>query len=428
MERANPGPEGGASLFRSGFCVDRAIRSGAGEPGLPGGRPVSDPTLWAGRGTDAMSDGEVPDGGAAQPPRPEYDGGTGGSDLPLTRTRLEVPGRVFVQAIIATLLTYAILRFFTQVLGVVVLVAMALILAAILAPLAGWLERHKVKRGLAALIGIALVVLILLALLGLVIPPLVIQGIEFANTLPALIDRWQLELAQYPDITRALESVAAKLQQDPAAIFSGFLRFGLNAASALFGFVLWLTLTLYFLMDRERIRAAVLRQVPAEYKDRADLTLVETARLVRAYFVGQVIVSSIFATYTFVLLTVLGIPYAAILAALGFFLAGIPNIGSLIATVLPALLALTQSLTKAIIVAAAIIIYNQIENNLISPRILGRRLQIPPVLTMIAILVGGALFGILGIIIAIPLAGVVPVIERIWLQRDEVRGEVGTGG
>lgn len=375
-----------------------------------------------------MSDEAVPDRGAAPPPGPEHDGGVEGEDPPLTRARLEVPGRVFVQAIVATLLTYAFVRFFTQVLGVVVLLAMALILAAILAPFVGWLERHRVKRGLASLIGIGVVVLIILALLGLVIPPLIIQGIEFANTLPDLIDRWQVELAQYPDISRALESTAAKIQQDPAAIFTGFLRFGLNAASALFGFVLWLTLTLYFLLDRDRIKRAVLRQVPSRYQERADLTLVETARLVRAYFVGQVILSSIFAAYTFILLTVLGIPYAAILAALGFFLAAIPNIGSLIATVLPALLALTQSVTKAIIVAAAIIIYNQVENNLISPRILGRRLQIPPVLTMIAILVGGALFGILGIIIAIPLAGVVPVLERIWVQRDETEGDTAAWG
>lgn len=377
-----------------------------------------------------MSDGVTPGEGDAPPPPPEQgDRSAGAPWPPVTRARLEVPGRVFVQAIIAFLIAYALLKFFTQVLGVAVLVALALILAAILAPLVSWLERRRLSRGLASLVGIALVVLIVLALLGLVIPPLVIQGIEFANTLPGLIDRWQQELVRYPELLQALEGVADKVQQNPAAVFSGFLRFGLNAATTLFGFILWLTLTLYFLTDRDRIRAAVLRQVPKRYRGRADLTLSETSRLVRAYFVGQVIVSSIFAAFTFILLTVLDIPYAAILAALGFFLDAIPNIGSLIATVLPALLGLTQSLTKAIIIAASIIIYNQIENNLISPRILGNRLQVPPVLTMIAILVGGALFGLLGIIIAIPLAGVVPVIERIWLrgEMDESRVEGGGG-
>lgn len=374
---------------------------------------------------EAMSDGAVPDGGETPAPAPDHHDRRAGVDPPATRVRLEVPGTVFVQAIAAVLVTYAIIRFFTQVLGVAVLVGLALILAAILAPLVGWLERHGVKRGLASLLGIAVVVVLLLALLGSVIPPLVIQGIEFANTLPNLIDQWQSELSRYPDIQAALQGVASKIQQDPGAIFTGFLRFGASAASILFGFVLWLTLTLYFLIDRERIRDAVLRQVPGYYRGRAELTLTETARVVRAYFVGQVIVSSIFAAFTFILLTALGVPYAAILAALSFFLSAIPNIGSLIATVLPALLALSQSVTKAVIVAAAIIIYNQIENNFISPRILGSRLQIPPVLTMIAILVGGALFGILGIIIAVPLAGVVPVIERIWVQGDPVEGGEG---
>lgn len=334
-------------------------------------------------------------------------------DAPI-RTRIEVPGRVFVQAVIAVLITYGLLRFFIQVLSIAILIGLSLILAAVLAPVVAWLERHRVRRGLASLLSIGLVVLVVLALLGLVVPPLVIQGIEFANNLPGLIDHWQRVLERYPDLFQSLENVANRLRQDPGAIFSGFLRFGVGAATILFGGVLLLTLTLYFLMDQERIRAAVLRQFPPKYRSRVEETLEGLAVVVRSYFAGQAIVSTIYAIFTFILLTVLGVPYAAILAAIAFFLDAIPNIGSLIATVVPSLIALTQSLVTAIIVAAALIIYNQIENNLISPRILGDKLKVPPVLTMIAILVGGALFGILGIIIAIPLAGAVPVIERIW--------------
>ncbi len=345
-----------------------------------------------------------------------------GADTPPIRTRLEVPGRVFVHAVIATLITFGLLRFFTQVLSVVILIALALILAAVLVPLVTWLERHRVGRGLASILAILTVVFLVLALLGLVVPPLVIQGIEFANNLPDLIDRWRTALETYPDIFHGLEVVANRLREDPGAIFTGFLRFGVGAATMIFGAVLLLTLTLYFLIDKERIRAAVLRQVPAAYRERADLTIGEVSRLVRAYFTGQAIISSIFAIFTFILLTALGVPYAAILAALGFFLDAIPNIGSLIATILPTLVGLTKSLTTAIIVAAALIVYNQIENNLISPRILGGRLKVPPVLTMIAIILGGELFGILGIIVAIPLAGAIPVIERIWF-----RGHDGPG-
>src|SRR5690606_6932086 len=91
---------------------------------------------------------------------------------------------------------------------------------------------------------------------------------------------------------------------------------------------------------------------------------------------------------------------------------------------LPGLVALTQSVTTAVIVVAAILIYNQIEINLIQPRVLGGRLDIPPVLTIIAILVGGRLFGITGIIIAIPIAGVLPVIDRIWITGEMTAPQV----
>jgi predicted PurR-regulated permease PerM len=329
-----------------------------------------------------------------------------------------VPGRVFFRAVIAVLITVALLRFFEQVMGALILIALSLILAAALNPLVAWLERHRFGRWLASLIGIATVVIVVLAVLGLVVPPLVIQGIEFAHNLPDLIDRWRAALAGSPEIFGSLERGADRLRENPMAIFTGVLRFGANAATTLFLAILLLTLTLYFLIDRERIRAAVLRQVPLRYRDKADLTLSEVARVVRAYTAGQAILSLLFALYTFILLTIFGLPYAAILAALAFFLDAIPNIGSLIATILPALVGLTRSLLTAIIVAGAILIDNQIENNLLGPRILSGRLEVPPVLTMIAIIFGGELFGIVGIIIAIPLAGIIPVIERIWLHGD----------
>jgi predicted PurR-regulated permease PerM len=304
-----------------------------------------------------------------------------------------------------------------QVVGALVLIALSLILAAVLVPLVAWLERHRVPRGLAALIGIAIVVIIILTLLGLVIPPLVIQGIQLANTLPELLDRWRHTLERYPDVLTSLEGVVTKVREDPGAVFTGILRFGVGAATTIFGGILLLTLTLYFLIDRVRIHGAVIRQVPAAYRERADRTLRGVASMCRAYFVGQLVLSALFAIGTFVLLTILGAPFAAILAALAFFLEAIANIGSLVAISLAFLLALTQSLTAAIIAAVVLIVYNQLENYVISPKVLSGRLKVPPVLTMIAILLGGELFGILGIIIAVPLAGAVPVIERIWFPR-----------
>jgi len=326
--------------------------------------------------------------------------------------------------VLAALATVVLVRFAGQVLSAGVLIVLSLMLAAALQPIVAWLERHRIGRGLASLIGVALVALIGLGLLALVVPVLVVQAVDLVQSLPDVVDHLRSRLEDYPAVFDALETRAVELGGDPMALFTGVFRFGLNAVTLLFGIVLLLTITLYFLVDRDRIRAAVLRHVPDTYRGRVELTLSETARVVRAYFIGQVIISSIFAVFTFVLLTVLGVPYATVFAALAFFLDAIPNIGSFLATILPGLVALTQSVTTAVIVVAAILIYNQIEINLIQPRVLGGRLDIPPVLTIIAILVGGRLFGITGIIIAIPIAGVLPVIDRIWITGEMTAPQV----
>lgn len=359
-----------------------------------------------------MNDGPIPPPPAESPPPVRPQGG--GSDAPPVPTRIDIPGRVFVRAVVAVLIAAALLRFFAHITGALILIALSLILAAILDPLAGWFQRRGLGRGLASGFAVIVVLLVVAGLFALVIPPLVVQGIELAQNLPNLLDRLRRALVDFPGVYNGLERAATRLRENPAALFTGFLSFGINTVTVIFSAVVLLTLAMYFLADKERIRGALLRHVPLAYRERTERTLREGARAIQAYFVGQAIVSFLFGLYVFILLTIFGVPYAAVLAVLGFFLDAIPTIGSFFATLLPTLLALTRSLTTAIIVLAAIMTYTQIENNLISPHVLGGRLKIPPVLTMIAFLVGGQLFGILGIIIFIPLAGMVPVIDRIW--------------
>src|SRR5690606_3617005 len=206
---------------------------------------------------------------------------------------------------------------------------------------------------------------------------------------------------------------------NPAELLSGALEFGFGVASVIFAGVLLLTLALYFLIDGDRVRAAVLRLTPREYRARVEATLNGTAEVIRAYFIGQTIVSSIFAVFTFLLLTVLDVPYAAVFAALAFFLDAIPNIGATLANVIPATVALaTRGVTIALVVVAAGLVYQQIENNVIQRRVLSGRLKVPSVLTLVAILAGGRLLGVLGVILAVPLAGMLPVLERIWITPE----------
>jgi len=334
--------------------------------------------------------------------------------------RVDISGRTLARIVLAALLTLAAMWLIASLGEVLVMIPLAMLIAVVLSVFVNWLERKGVKRGLAALLSLVGVLLVVGGVLAITIPPLVTELSQFLANLPSTAEGLRARLSGSPEIYNAIVNAIERLRRNPGEVLSGALEFGFNVASVIFAGVLLLTLALYFLIDGERVRAVVLRLTPREYRARVEASLHGTAEVIRAYFIGQTIVSSIFAVFMFLLLTVLDVPYAAVFAALAFFLDAIPNIGATLANVIPATVALaTRGLTTALIVVAAVLVYQQLENNIIQPRVLSKRLNVPPVLTLIAILVGGKLLGVLGVILAIPLAGTLPVLERIWITQEE---------
>jgi predicted PurR-regulated permease PerM len=144
-------------------------------------------------------------------------------------------------------------------------------------------------------------------------------------------------------------------------------------------------------------------------------TLPEISKAVSAYVLGQLILSTSFGIFTFIVLTLVGVEQALFLALLAAFMDAIPMIGVILATIPAVLLALTVSVPAAIIVFVAYIVYQQIENYVISPRVFGDRLKLSPFAILMAVLIGAELLGVLGVLMALPLAAAVPAIERIWI-------------
>lgn len=358
-----------------------------------------------------MSTSRIPEDEAAEPTPP--------ADAAPVYARVDISGRTLARIVLAALLTLAAMWLIASLGEVLVMIPLAVLIAVVLSVFVNWLERKGVKRGLAALLSLVGVLLVVGGVLAITIPPLVRELSEFLANLPSTAEGLRARLSGSPEVYNAIVNAIERLRRNPAELLSGALEFGFSVASVLFAGVLLLTLALYFLIDGERVRAAVLRLTPREYRARVEASMDGTAEVIRAYFIGQTIVSSIFAVFTFLLLTVLDVPYAAVFAALAFFLDAIPNIGATLANVIPATVALaTRGLTTALVVVASVLVYQQIENNVIQPRVLSKRLNVPPVLTLIAILVGGKLLGVLGVILAIPVAGMLPVLERIWITPE----------
>jgi predicted PurR-regulated permease PerM len=350
---------------------------------------------------------------------PEDPGANPSPDPQRTETRIVIPTSTLLTLVITVLLTMAALWAVTSLTGVIVLIVLALLMAVVLSDLASWLERRGVGHGIAALISIVAVLLVIGFVLAITIPPLVRELDAFFSNLPRISESLRTRLAGNPGLYNALEKKIQDLRRDPTGIMTGAFHFGWGLATNIFAGVLMLTLTLYFLIDGERTRASVLRHTPRKYRQRVDATMVGSAQVIKAYFIGRSIISAIYAVFTFVLLMVLHVPYAIVFAALGFFLSAIPNIGSLLATVLPSLVALAdRGITIAIVVAASLLAYQQLENNYIQPRILSNKLNVSPIATMIGVLAGGKLLGVVGVILAVPVVGMLPVIDRVWLRHN----------
>jgi predicted PurR-regulated permease PerM len=175
-------------------------------------------------------------------------------------------------------------------------------------------------------------------------------------------------------------------------------------------------MTAYLLLDGARIYRWSVRYLPDSQEAKVRQALPEISSVVSHYALGQGINSFLFGTFSFIVLSIAGVPQPLFLAVLAAILDAVPIVGVTMATIPAVLLALTVSVPTAIAVLIAYIIYQQVENYVTSPRVFGGALHISPFAILIAIIVGSELLGIIGVIMALPVAAAIPVVERIWID------------
>jgi predicted PurR-regulated permease PerM len=333
---------------------------------------------------------------------------------PQVVSKLDLPARTIVKVILTLVIIWLLTRLWpTFLLGFI-----ALLVAAALFPFVHWLERRGFHRSIAvATVFIALVGVVAL-ILGLVIPPLIDDGRKFAQDLPTYIERGRRILDRNPELYSRLQSASQRGAADPSVLFGGFLSVGQTLVGSIANSLIVLVLAIYILVDGERIYAWLVRYLPRSQREKLDRTIPEVSRVISGYVLGQMITSVLFGLFSFGVLTLLDVPQALFLAILAAFMDAIPIAGILIATVPAVLLALTVSPTAAGIVLVAYVVYQQIENYVIVPRVYNNTLQISSFAVLVSVLIGGELLGILGVLIALPIAAAVPVVERIWIGDD----------
>ena len=196
----------------------------------------------------------------------------------------------------------------------------------------------------------------------------------------------------------------------------------MSAGSAIFGAIahilIVIVLTVYFLVDMPRIRTNLYRLVPHTRRPRTILIGDEVFAKVGAYVLGNVLISVIAATATFVWLELFDVPYPLLLGIFVGLLDLVPVVGSTIAGVVVAVVALTVSLPVCVATIAFFVAFRLGEDYLLVPRIIGRAVKVPALITVVAVIIGGALLGIVGALVAIPVAaGFQLIVQEVLYPR-----------
>ena len=397
--------EAGARDAEEGARTAEATAVRAAELVAPADDPVLEPEV---RQVEARVDEDNPFGRPGRPLAPRS------------------PFRVAFSAALGVAVAYGLVRALISVQGVLVLLLTAAFLAIGLNPAVEWLERRHVRRAFAVAVVLLVVLLFFVGFGFAVVPPIVEQAQDFIVAAPNYVAQLQDNdrIAALDERFGLLER-AQDMLDDPQGIGLGAAGGVLGVGRAVFGFfastLIVFIVTLYFLANLPSIKAQAYRLVPRSRRARVGLLTDEILSRVGGYVAGAVSIAGLNGGLTYVLLTFLGIDYAVALAMLVFLTGLIPLIGATIGATVIFAVALFSSLQAGIIVAVWFLVYQQIENYLLYPRIMQRSVDVSPAATVVAVLVGGALLGVLGALLAIPIAAAVQLVlaEVVAPRQDQ---------
>lgn len=326
---------------------------------------------------------------------------------------------------VGVLVAYAGFLALRNAASMIALIMIALFLAIGLDPVVSRLRSLGLPRGVA----VAVVVLGLLLLLcgGLValVPPLVAQTTEFITQLPSYVE----ELRRNPTVNELIDrfDVAERVRQ------AANVEVAERAIGGVFGGARWvfgtvfnvltvLVLTIYFLATFERIKDLAYRLVPASRRERVRLLGDEILAKVGAYMVGALAIALLAGLSTFIFATVVGLAYPVALAIVVAVCDLIPQIGATLGAIIVSLVGFATSLPVGISCLIFFIVYQQVENYLIYPKVMRRSVEVSDVAAIVGALLGVSLFGVLGALIAVPMvAGIQLIIREVVLPRQERR-------
>ena len=302
---------------------------------------------------------------------------------------------------------------------------------------------RRMRRGFAITIVYLGLLAVPLLLIALIVPPLITEANNFARDVPDYADevtefvqgnKQLRDINRDYSITDQLEKEASKLPDKLGGAASTLRDVGLGIVSSVFALVTILVLTAFLLSSGRGWVDALISSRPPDQRVRMRRSLDNMAGAVAGYVAGALTIALIAGVTTFIVLTILGVAFAAPLAVIAGLFSLIPLVGATIAAVMIGLVTVFDDFpTVTIIWAVWAIVYQQFENHVIQPQVQKRTVKVQPFITIVAVLFGASLLGVLGALVAIPVAASIQILMREYvdlrtlsLKKDEAGDEPPT--
>ena len=312
-------------------------------------------------------------------------------------------------------------------------IGISLFIALGLDPVIRWLERKRLPRPAAVAVVLVGLLAVTAGVLFLVIPRIIEQTRNLIEQAPTMVHQlsasgWVQHIQQLlgglVDVNALVRSAGTFLS-DPTnlvAIGGGLLAVGQGLAGGVTGLLIIIVLTLYFIVSMRGMKRALYQLVPASRRKKFAEVTEDISAAVSSYVIGQLILAALNGILSAIVLTTVGAPIPLLLSLLAFLGALVPLVGTVVSAIIITLVCVVASPQTALIVGIYYLIYMQVEAYILTPRIMNQTVSVPGALVVIAAITGGTLAGILGALVAIPLAAsALIIIRKILIPRQNTR-------
>jgi predicted PurR-regulated permease PerM len=309
------------------------------------------------------------------------------------------------------LAVYALARMIVAVRQILILILVSLILAIGFQPTIAWLERKGLKRGQAVAAMTLVALLVVGGFLALMVPTIITQIAQLIDKAPDYLRRAQHENGFVADLNTRFD-LAGKLHSAAASAPSTVLSLFKSFTALIFNTLTVVILTLYFTSALPTLRAGIARLLTPHERSSFESILEESTQRVGGYIMGNLLISLIAGIAAFAALLVIRVPYAA---ALGFWVALtdlIPTVGAILGALAAVIVAAFAGVPQLVATIVYFIVYQQVENYVISPRVMRKAIEMSAAAVIVAVLIGGSLAGFVGALLALPAAAMIKIAVR----------------